>query len=137
MLPALVLAIVLLAAGCGGGERSFEAEEFVEAVNEHGAGLTLDGPLANEQEGVDIFAVSVTGEAHAERPAEDPHAHGGAASLVIAADEEVAAAEHRRCEGAVSFLCYRAANAVLIVEAEIEPDELERIGAAIRSLESD
>jgi len=135
--PAALLCLIALAFVACGGERSFDAEEFVGELNDHGAGLTLEGSLPNEQAGVEVYSVAIAanpGEGEDDHSGEGGHSGG---SLVVADDGDGAIAEHERCEGAVSFICFRAANAVLIVEDGSRPQDIERVGAAIRALESD
>jgi hypothetical protein len=121
-LAALASALVL--AGCGGGdETEFDAEGFVDALNAGGAGLELGDELANTQEGVEVRAVKVT--------------RAGGGSIVVAADEEAGRAEHARCEAAVTLLCYRAANVVLLLEDELAPPERMRLEAAFTALAED
>jgi len=129
--PAALLCLIALAFVACGGERSFDAEEFVGELNDHGAGLALEGSLPNEQAGVEVYSVAI-----AANPGQGEDDHSGG-SLVLADDADGAIAEHERCEGAVSFICFRAANAVLIVEDGSRPQDIERVGAAIRALESD
>ena len=84
MLPAFCFLIVLLVSGCG-GERSFEADEFVDEANRAGAALVLGEPLTSLEEGADVYVVSFE-----EAPAPEVsagHAHSGG-SLVVTEDAE-------------------------------------------------
>lgn len=118
------LALIGVLAGCGGdGETTFDAEGFVAAVNAGGAGLELGDELPNTQEGVEVREVKVT--------------RAGGGSIVVAADEEAGRAEHTRCEAAVTLLCYRAANVVLLLEDELAPPERMRLEAAFTALADD
>jgi hypothetical protein len=122
----LVCAIPLALISCG-GERTFEADEFVEAVNEHGAGVELGEPLTSVETENEIFAVELAASA--------TQVHGGG-SLVVTEDSEEAQAEHARCESAASLTCYRASNVVLRLE-EISPEQRSRLDQAFMALESE
>jgi hypothetical protein len=136
-------ALLLALAATGGalvgceGERSFSAEEFVEAANERGAGLELGEPLLATDPEAEVYAVRLAEDAdHEGEPAtgeaEVGHGHGGG-SLIVAGSDAEALAEYRRCEGAVTIHCYRAANVVLRVEAD-DPAELDRLRVAVAAL---
>ena len=130
MLPALCLLIALLAAGCS-GERSFEADEFVDEVNAEGAGLVLGEPLTSLEEGADVYVVSFEDAPAPEVSAGRAHSGG---SLVVTEDADAATAEFQRCEGAVTLTCYRAANVVLYFDAEPTEPHVTKVDAAIRAL---
>lgn len=132
MLPLAVILVTILAAGCG-GEREFEAEEFVDAANEEGAGLVLGGSLTSIEEDVEVFAIEFAEEGGGH---EGEHAHSGG-SLIVAGDAEAATDEFERCESAVTLRCYRAANVVLLFDAEAGQAEVAKIDAAIRALGSE
>jgi hypothetical protein len=120
----VVTAVALLAlVGCG-GERSFEPDEFVGAANAEGADLVLGEPLTSIEEGVDVYALSF-----------EEGDSGG--SLIVTADADAARDEHTRCEEAVSLVCYRAANVVLLFETDPSDPAVARVDAAIRALEAD
>jgi hypothetical protein len=123
-LAALVCATL---AGCG--EREFDDQELIEELNAAGAGLVLGEPLPVTTDGVAVTTVSF--EEPADAAAGDVH---GAGALAVMDDEEAASAEFARCESAVDFTCFRAANAVLRF-AGITPDERARLTAAMQSLE--
>ena len=55
----------------------------------------------------------------------------------MTADSNAALAEYRRCEAAVSLICFRAANAVLIFEGALAPADVARVEAALRALASE
>jgi hypothetical protein len=130
-ISAFALAIVTLAA-CG--ERSFEAEQFVEEANSHGAGLELGEPLISTEPEVEVYALRVA-EEEAER-AEEEHAHGGG-SLTVMEDGDAALAKYERCEAAATLLCYRAANVVVAFENSLPTDDRSRLDDAVRALGSD
>ena len=60
----------------------------------------------------------------------------GAGALVILADADAAEAEFDRCQAAVDFTCYRAANAVLRFTAMTQ-EEQQRVTAAVQAIEND
>ena len=131
---ALALAVTALA-GCGGGERTFSAEELVEEANASGAELVLGEPLSSTREGAEVRELSF--EEHAEPDAgEAAHAHGGG-TLAIMGDAEAGLAEYERCESAATLLCFRASNAVLLFEGELEPAQRAGLERALRALASD
>lgn len=122
----LATAGTLLALGCG-GERSFEAEELVSALNEHGAGLELGEPLGSQGPAREIHAVGLASSATQVR---------GGGSLAVTGDVAEAEAEYERCESAASLICYRAANAVLRLE-EVSPEQQARLAEAFNALDSE
>ena len=136
-MPAAILVLcALFATGCG-GEREFQAGEFVDAANEEGAGLVLGDSLTSIEEDVEVFAMEFAEDGdHAEDEPKGGHAHSGG-SLIVAGDAESATEEFERCESAVTLTCYRAANVVLFFDAESTPEHVARVDAAIRALGSD
>ncbi len=133
---AVTLVTFLAVAGCG-GERTFEPSELVEEANAKGAGLVLGEPLTSIEEGVDVYALSFeeeTGE-HDE-PEPGGHAHSGG-SLIVTGDADAAREEHARCEQAVTLVCYRAANVVLLFDADPSDEHVAKVDSAIRALETD
>jgi hypothetical protein len=114
---ALACAAALALAGCGDDE--LDAAERVAALNEHGAGLELGEALRSQRDGYDIRALAVG------------DVLGG--SITIAPDDETAVDEYERCQAAGALVCFRTANAVLIFEDELEPQDLARIESAIRA----
>ena len=135
-LAALALIAVPLA-GCG--EREFDAREFVAEANANGAGLELGEPLLSSRDETEIYAVEVkptaaTGETGDGAPRHLEHAGG---SLIVAPDVEAGEEEYERCEGAVTIVCYRAANVVLALEGEPQSPELVGVDGAIRALGSE
>lgn len=128
------IAVTLLGAvGCG-GERAFEPAEFVEEANAKGAGLVLGEPLASIEEGVEIYSISFTeepGEGRGSEPGD--HSHSGG-SLIVTEDAESARAEHARCEDAVTLVCYRAANVVLLFDTDPSDEHVAKVDAAVRAL---
>ena len=125
-LAAACAALTLLAAGCG-GERTFDAEEFVSELNEHGAGIELAEPLSSQDPAQEIHAVALASSA--------TQVHGGG-SLSVSEDIAAAEAEHGRCESAATLICYRASNVVLRLE-EVSPAQQEQIESAFRALEDE
>ena len=132
--PALLGALAL-ASGCG-SEQTFSAEEFVEEANAHGAGLSLGAPLQTaREEGFELRTVELAQD-EAEAGAGAAHEHAGG-TLTITPDPSAGAAEFERCERAASLICFRAANAVLLFEDALEPQEQVRIAAALRTMAED
>ena len=130
--PAALLLALVLAVGCGGSERTFSAAGFVEEANSHGARLALGAPLETARDGTELHTIELE-EAEPRRAADVAHAHVGG-TLTITPDVTAAAAEFDRCELAASLICFRAANAVLLFEDELEPEEQARIAAALRGM---
>jgi hypothetical protein len=145
LVAALTICTAAVAAGCG-GERQFEPSEFVAEANGAGAGLLLGEALTSNEEDREVRTVSFAEEesgahgedAHGEVEASEPdagtagaheHEHG-AGSLVAFADVDAARTEYERCGGAVSLICFRAANVVLRFEG-IEPADRQRLEAAL------
>ncbi len=75
----------------------------------------------------------------AEPEGEEEHAGGDhehtEGAIVVLDDAEAASAEFTRCESAVDFICFRAANAVLRFVG-ITPEEQARLTEAVSSLET-
>jgi hypothetical protein len=123
----------LLLTGWACGERSFEADEFVEEANANGAPFVLGEPLTSTA-GNEVYALRLE-EEDAAQPGEleAGQEHGGG-SLTLTEDADAAREEYARCEEAVSLLCYRAANVVVAFEDVLAPEERARIEAAIRAM---
>lgn len=121
-----------LTAGCG--EKEYDAAGIVGDLNEAGASLELGDELTGA-EGTTVTTVNF-----AETEGEEPHAGGDhehtEGAIVVLEGEEAASAEFTRCESAVDFICFRAANAVLRF-AGITPEERARLTAAVSSLETE
>lgn len=125
---AALLAGAALAAGCG--EKDYDAEGLVAELNAAGAGLVLGQPLSST-EGSSVTAIDLAEGGGGTGGAE--HTEG---AIVVLDDSEAASQEFARCEGAVDFVCFRAANAVLRFSG-ITPEEQARITGAVSSLETD
>jgi hypothetical protein len=133
---AVTLVAVLAGTGCG-SERSFDPEEFVEEANAEGAGLVLGESLTSIEEGVDVYAISFEEEpGEHDEPEPGGHAHSGG-SLIVTGDADAAREEHARCEQAVTLVCYRAANVVLLFDAEPSDEHVAKVDSAIRALETE
>lgn len=133
---AVGLAAALANAACG--ERSFTAEEFIDEANAHGVEIALGESLSDEEGGAELYAITLEDEAAAAGPAGEigiGQDHGGG-SLRIEQDTEAAQAEYARCEQAGLF-CYRAANVVLVFEADAEPDALAELATALRAIQDE
>lgn len=116
---------VLVISGCG---REFEAEEVIAELNERGTDLTLGEALPDTEPGVELTVVAFADDA---QPL-DGHSHGTGA-VAILDDEEAAEAEFARCESAISFVCFRAGNAVLRFSS-ISPPEQQQLTSALEAL---
>ena len=102
---ALALALAGLLAACG-SEREFDAVSITAELNEAGAGVELGETLPPSADGVEVHELNL------DHPKEPGHAHGAGALLVLD-DAEAAEQEFARCESAVDFTCFRAANVVI------------------------
>jgi hypothetical protein len=146
----VALGLAALLAGLAScGERSFEAEEFVEEVNANGGALELGEPLPSTEPDTDVYALrpaegaspAVAEEERAaeEHTAEEPaveehgHEHVGGGSLTVVEDAEAALAKYRTCERAVTLICYRAANVVMTFEG-LTTEQRSRLDSAVRAL---
>ena len=132
-----LIALAMALAACG--ERSFSAQEFIDEANDHGVKLVLGEPLSNEEGGAELYAITIE-DPHAAAEAasgqlEVGHVHGGG-SLRVEDDSEAAEAQYARCDQAGLF-CYRAANIVLIFEADAEPDALAGLAKALRAIQAE
>jgi hypothetical protein len=117
----LAVLVVLALPGCA-DERTFEAGELVDELNENGARLGLGASLSAGQDEVELFAVSFAGDV---------------GTLAITEDADAGLGEYHRCEDAATLTCYRAANAVLYFELPAGDPQLAPLDAAIRALASD
>jgi hypothetical protein len=127
---ALLATSILIASGCG-GERSFDAESIVDELNGAGAGLTLGESLPVTTEDVDVRVVTF-GSAPGVAAGDEL----GAGAVSILDDADAARAEFARCQAAVDFTCFRAANAVLRFTAMTQ-EERARVTAAVQAIETD
>ena len=115
-------AACLVASGCGGGERELSAQQLVEEFNAHaasGVALELEEKLivSGEAAAGEVFALALeTPESDAAEAEGDGDDHAGSGSVVVLEGSEEALVEFSRCEGAIDFACYRAANVVLRFE---------------------
>ena len=137
VLSAGAISLLALSSGCGGGERTFTAEEFVEEANRNGTSLELGRPLPAVGED-QIYAVRLDepGPERGMGPATGETEEQGGGSLRLTGSAASAEEGHARCERAASLICFRAANVVLIFEPGVEPAELTRLADAIRAMES-
>jgi hypothetical protein len=110
-----LIVLCLLAAGCGGGQ-TFTASEFVDRVNEQGVEMTLGRQLQSSGDAEELYAVRLPplpGEPAA------PGAEGGrgaSGTLYLFEDDRGAEEQLRACRGSGGLLCFRAANAVVVLE---------------------
>jgi hypothetical protein len=125
-------------AACG-DEATFTADELVAEVNARGAQVRLGERLTTSQAGVELYALRLAAAGAAPGvPSSDADSaavdvHGGG-TLTITENDDAALAEYERCESAVSLVCYRAANAVLIFEGAVPNQDLARIEAAVQAM---
>ena len=133
---ALACAASALAA-CGSGERAFSAQEFVDEANAHGANLVLGEPLSTTGT-AELYALRVEAPASGSDATDlpSPGEESGSGSLRVEDSSAAAEDEYRRCDEAGLF-CYRAANVVLVFEADADPDSLADLARAIRALRGD
>ncbi len=122
------VAIAIALAGCSSGEDQLSAEAAVAALNQAGAELELGESLGSGVAGIDLYVVRFSGGSG---PLQGD-AHGSGAVAVLE-DEEAALSEFERCDSAVSFVCFRAANTVFRFDS-ISAEEQARITASMRSL---
>ena len=125
-----VAAAALLLGSCG-EEKSFTAEEFVDAVNDEGVALQLGEELFTDEEGKRVYAVEL--EPLAQLPGEVAGHSGG--SISVYDDAADADSQLESCKGSADLLCYQAANVVVVLEGG--GIEAQQLGIAIRRLESD
>lgn len=135
LLPAALATAILALAACG-EERSFDAEEFVETMNDQGAQVKLGEELSTTDAGAEIYALRLEEAGSATEPAPaDAELHGGG-SLKVTESADAAREEYERCEDAVTLICFRAANVAIYFEG-ITPEEQARVGQAIAALEDE
>jgi hypothetical protein len=127
--PAIALAGSLLALSCG-GERSFDAEEIVAELSTAGTKLELGETLPSDQEGTEVRVVDFSGSSTSPRGDE-----ATAGTVVILSDADAAAEEFARCQSAISFVCFRAANAVLRF-TNIRPRQEAQVSASLEAIET-
>lgn len=125
--------LLIAGAGCG-GERTFTAEEFVDAVNAEGAAIALGGVIAKNQDGLEIREVTFTESVPSATGAGDETRGSGA--MLVLDDAGEAGDELERCEAAPAFTCFRAANVLLRFE-RIFPEEQARIIQAFQAIASE
>ena len=126
--------LALLAASCGGEEKTFSAEEFVDEMNESGVEMTLGQELFTDQEGKEIFEVELEPLPGAPTPKEGalPDPHGSMSVYEEASDADEG---YGNCQRSADLLCYQASNVVIVLEGGgLEAD---RLAAAMQKLEED
>lgn len=128
MLPAVIAAGLLLLAACGSGERDFDAATLIAELNGAGAGLELGPPLESGGSGTEVTVVTLSDAGRS-------GATQTSGAIVILGDAAEAEAEFDRCESALSFVCFRAANAVLRFTG-ISAEQEQRISAALTSIQT-
>ena len=130
IIASLLLASIVLSA-CG---RAFDdAQSFVDAANEEGAGFVLEEELFSEDSEHPVYALSVERQGPVGTKAEGQQ-HVGGGSIIVTSDDDEAIAEYGRCQEAASLLCYRAGNVALRLEDALTPEERVRIDTAVSAL---
>jgi hypothetical protein len=135
LLAAVACAIAIVASGCGAAYD--DAQSFVDAANDEGAGFELGPTLETTNPDLQIYALEVEGAAHAAEAREEGQAHLGGGSLTVTPSDDDATLEYDECENAVSLICYRAGNVAVALESEIGPEEKARVDQAISALGSE
>ena len=120
-----------------GGERTFNAREFIDEMNDHGAALALGPVLTTNPDGVDIYSISLTelSTGVGSAPQAVPEGVPGSGSMLILDDADGARSEFARCEQSPELTCFRAANVVLRFQA-LEGGDQARIVTAIEAIET-
>ena len=132
---ALVASASLVA--CGSGERTFTVEEFVDAINDEGAGVSLGTVIAKNPDGVDVYSITLA-EATADvgaPAAETPDSLHGSGTLLLVDSADAARDEFSRCEEAPALTCFRAANAVLRFE-DMDGADQARISTSLEAMQT-
>ena len=122
----------LAAAGCGGGERTLSAGEFVSEIGKQGVGIRLGEPLVTDEQGKELYSVEL--EPVGPRLPDDegePGVTGGSLS-VYEEDGAGADGDFESCRAAADLLCYRAANVVVVLEGG--GLEAQQLGVAMKRL---
>lgn len=119
LIAAALAAIVL--GGCGSGERVFGGQELIDRLNDEGAGLVLGPELETIGTGSEVNQLAFVGGSD-----------DGALTIVGSADE--ARSELARCDSAISFTCFRVANAVIRFEGMSDPEQA-RLSLAMMALQ--
>lgn len=138
-LAACLVAFAALASlvACGSGERTFTVKEFVDAINDEGAGVSLGTVIATNPDGVDVYSITLT-EATTDvgAPAiEAPDSLHGSGTLLLVDSADDARDEFSRCEEAPALTCFRAANAVLRFE-DMDGADQARIATSLEALQT-
>lgn len=135
----LVLSLVIgaFALSACGGERTFSAQDFIDEMNDHGAALALGPVLTTNPDGVDIYSISLTelSTGVGSPPQAVPEGVPGSGSMLILDDADGARSEFDRCEQSPELTCFRAANAILRLQA-LEGADQARIVTAIEAIET-
>lgn len=129
-LAALIAAVVLGLAACGGG-KTYTAQEFVDEVNREGVSMELGEPLIADDESKDLFSVEL--EPVAALPGSGDRHTGG--SLSAYDDPSGAEDELESCGASADLLCYRLANIVVVLEGG--GIEAQQLGVAMERLSED
>jgi len=134
VLGATLLTLVTVP-GCGGGDPTFSASEFVAQVNSQGLSMTLGRQLAAQSGAKELFAVSLPplpGEPSL--PPGGEEGRGASGSLYVFDDGGDADDQLEACRAAGGLVCFRASNVVVILDEESSSLEAQRLAVAIRRL---
>jgi hypothetical protein len=132
-IAALTLAAAAAAvAGCG-DEGTYTAQDFVTAVNAQGVRLELGEELVTDEDGKELYAVELEPAGGARRDSLGEAVHAGGSLSVYETDEGAPDEEFRSCERAADLLCFRAANAVIVLEGG--GIEARQLGVAMQRLQ--
>ena len=131
---ALLASALLLATGCG-GEREFDAGEFVDAANAEGAELARGEQITTTPAGEPVYSIRFAAPAGGEP---NPQLQSGRSSgtMIVAGDAAGAGSEYDHCESSADLTCFRAANVVLRFEGMAAADRA-RVSGAVSALASD
>ncbi|MSO40296.1 MAG: hypothetical protein EXQ70_00065 [Solirubrobacterales bacterium] len=134
-------AALLLAALCALGlaacaETKLSADEFLDEANGNGATVELGDQLPTEEEGKSLYEVTLRplapGTASGGGNGEGPGSHPLSGTLAVYEDTELADGGTQDCQAALEFLCYQAANVVVMLEGN--GIEAARLAAAVEKM---
>ena len=127
--------LALLAAVASGGcskERTFSADEFVAEVKAEGVELHLGEELLTDDEGKELFAVSLEPLPGVQPPVGDEGEPELSGSLAVYDDTDGADTGMQSCTASGDLLCYQASNVVVILEGR--GLEAQQLAVAIQKL---
>jgi hypothetical protein len=122
-------------AGCGGGEQSLTASEFVSRINDEGVTIRLGKRLPSTGDADQLYAVRLPplpGEPPP--PAGSESGPGASGSLYVYGDSGAAGKQLDACRGSGGLVCFQASNIVVVLDGESAGLEARRLGVAVRRL---